>query len=175
MGDAALMARPRSQASAVATPVRQPNRRLIEQVLGDPSLYPDEMKAWMPRYLSQNLNMNLTESQLPKPGGDQVVGGTGAPTFINGWSNYGANLAPVAYYRDPFRRVFLDGVLKGGIIDGPAFNLPGGYRPHHTLIFAVASNDAIGICTVLSSGDVVPHLGSNVYFSLSGISFRQYG
>ena len=52
--------------------------------------------------------------------------------------------------------------------------LPGGYRPQYAMIYAVASNGALGIVTVNPDGTVVCNSGSNVYFSLSGITFRQF-
>lgn len=96
-----------------------------------------------------------------------------APTFANAWVNYDAAVYHAAgYFKDPFGVVHLRGVLKTGTLGLKAFTLPAGFRPTLSSIFACASNDAYGTCYVNANGDVIPFNGSNVTFSLDGISFR---
>lgn len=98
--------------------------------------------------------------------------GFNAPTLLNSWVNFGGTRNPVGYYKDQNSRVYLRGVIKSGVVGSAAFTLPSGYRPANAEIFSVVSNDLFGAVNVLSTGDVTPAIGSNVYFSLDGISFR---
>jgi hypothetical protein len=54
------------------------------------------------------------------------------------------------------------------------FTLPAGYRPIGRELFAVP-NDLFGACSVDPAGTVSQLVGSNVYFSLDGITFRAAG
>lgn len=109
-------------------------------------------------------------------------GGTGVATltptpipitaFLNGWVNFGAPWAAIAYYKDVMNVVHLRGMMMAGAIASSAFVLPAGYRPLFDEYFAVASNGAFGSVFVTPAGDVTPQVGSNVWVSLSGISFR---
>jgi len=159
-----------------STPVRGPNTKLISAVLSDPSLYPDEMKTWMPRFLSQNVNMQLQANQLPAPEKNRSVGSPGEAAFLNGWLNYaGTNNEPASYYSDPYKRVFLGGTITGGTVGQTAFVLPVGLRPRYITWFPTVSAGAFGAARVDVDGSVVPFIGSNTWFSLGGISFRQFG
>lgn len=169
---------PRSRTVSGRAPARP--EALPQKALGNPDLYPDEFKAWLPRFLSQNLNMQLAVFQIPQAEQDTQVGsGDAAPVFVNSWVNFGSPWAPASYYRDPYRRVHLGGVIKGGVIGGQIFTLPTGYAPTAGgLVFVVPSGNAVGtvtvgICTVNTDGTVVAVAGDNHYFSLSGISYRQ--
>lgn len=95
-----------------------------------------------------------------------------AVTFAGAWVNFAAGLHTVAYYKDGGGRVHLRGAAKSGTIGTTIFTLPVGYRPTAVLLFPVVSNDAFGFARVESDGDVLAQGGSNVYFSLDGISFR---
>lgn len=147
---------------------------LVDRVLSDADLYPDEFKAWLPRWLARNVNFTVDQTQLPSVEDRNLVGGTGNAAFSGSWVNFGGTNESAQYYKDPWGRVFLGGVVKSGTIGTTIFILPPGYRPEEAKIFAVASNGAFGICTVNPSGSVVATAGSNIYFSLSGISFRAF-
>jgi hypothetical protein len=95
-----------------------------------------------------------------------------APTMVNGWVNFGAPYGDSSYYIDQFGMVRLAGVLKSGAVAAAAFILQSGYRPASTVRFAVDSNGAHGVVTVDAAGNVVLAIGSNVSFSLDGITFR---
>ncbi len=147
---------------------------LVRKVLGDPTLYPDEFKTWVPRWVAQNVNFQLQATQLPKVQDNNLVGATGAAQFENAWENYGGQNEPALYYIDPFRRVHIGGVVKTGAPPSTIFTLPAGYRPQYAVIRPVASNDLFGVVTINSDGEVTANVGSSTYFSLSGISFRQH-
>lgn len=95
-----------------------------------------------------------------------------APTLTNSWLNYGTPFNPTGYWRDPNGVVHLRGVIKSGTIGSSALTLPAGYRPANSEIFVAISNGAIGRAVVDASGGVTPDIGSNVYFSLDGMTFR---
>lgn len=149
-------------------------RSLVEKVLSSPELFPDEFKSWMPKWLNTNPNFSITTTQLPQVEERNFVGGTGNAVFAGTWVNFGGTNESAQYYKDPFGRVYLGGVVKAGTIGTTIFTLPAGYRPEEAKIFAVASNGAFGICTVNPDGTVVASSGSATYFSLSGISFRAF-
>lgn len=109
------------------------------------------------------------------PGGD-FGGDTGwiAPTLLNGWVNYGVGWDTVAYRRKN-GIVYLKGLMKSGTINTFAFQLPAGFRPSAMLLFAPGSNNAGTVnltrLDIDASGNVNPQAGTNVAYSLSGVSF----
>lgn len=108
------------------------------------------------------------------PNGDFAVGvTTGAPAFVNAWANLGGAFATVKYWKDSSNVVHLSGVMASGTIGNSAFTLPATMRPADgTRIFPVFSNNAFGFVQVTTAGAVIAAAGSNVSFSLDGISFR---
>lgn len=94
------------------------------------------------------------------------------PTFLNAWVDSGAPYQTTRYWKDPAGVVHLRGRINGGTIGLAAFTLPVGYRPAATESFAQASAGAFGALNVFADGSVVPAVGSNVSFWLSGITFR---
>jgi len=153
---------------------RQQKQQLVTSVLSEPDLFPDEFKAWLPRYLGNNINFSLPASQLPTVEVRKKVGDVGNAQFTSGWTNFGGTNESAQYMKDPWGFVHLGGVVKGGSPGTNIFTLPTGYRPEEAKIYAVASNNALGICTVNPDGTAVASAGSSVYFSLSGITFRAY-
>jgi hypothetical protein len=147
---------------------------LVQRVLGDPSLFPDEFKSWITRWLFGNVNFEVTSGQLPTVETHHLVGNTGEIAFSGAWVNFGGSNEPARYWKDYTGIVRIGGIVKSGVIGTTIFTLPGGYRPQYAMIYPVASNGALGIVTVNPDGTVVANSGSNVYFSLSGISFRQF-
>lgn len=105
-------------------------------------------------------------------GSSIIVEASIAPTLLNSWVNYGAPFIPSHYYKDASSRVHIEAVVHSGVVGSPVFTLPVGYRPPATHLFAIDSNGAHGQVSVASNGDVTVGIGSNVYASLSGISFR---
>ena len=104
---------------------------------------------------------------------DQIeVGTAGAPAFQNSWVNFSTATYKAAGYYKHAGRVYLNGIIKSGTLTTAAFTLPVGYRPITDEIFAVWSNGAFGGLVVDINGLVRPNTGSNVSFSLDGVSFR---
>ena len=98
-----------------------------------------------------------------------------APTLLNSWVDFGSGDQPSGYMKDHLGFVHLRGLVKTGTVGSPIFNLPAGYRPAKDENFPTISNGALGRLkingTTATVGDVIPVAGSNVYFSLAGISF----
>jgi len=98
-----------------------------------------------------------------------------APSLTNSWATTYATTngyEPPGYTRLPDGWVTLSGYLSNGTVTASAFTLPTGYRPAKQQVFAVASNGAFGEVIVAADGTVTPQVGSNVWFSLSGITFK---
>lgn len=102
----------------------------------------------------------------------RYIGAGGQPSFANGWVNFAAS-TPAGFYRDR-GRVYLTGKIKSGTVGATAFTLPDGYLIDESggADFACVSNAAFGNLIVLAAGQIVPFVGSNVWFSLDGVSFR---
>lgn len=102
-----------------------------------------------------------------------------APTFQNGWVNYGGEYELAGYCMDAEGFVHLRGLVKSGTVGSatPIFTLPSPYIPAYSAIFPVVSADAFAELRVEGSGDANPGAvqvysgGSNTWVSLSGISF----
>lgn len=94
-----------------------------------------------------------------------------APTLLNSWVNHGA-VNTAGYWKDTMKIVHLKGTIKDGTIGNAAFQLPAGYRPANTLLFAIQSNSAFGRVTIDSGGNVTVDTGLNASASLDGITFR---
>lgn len=104
------------------------------------------------------------------------IGAAGEPAFANGWQNFDAvpGFQNARYWKDAMGIVYVDGLIKLGTLNLPAFTLPVGYRPAATMIFTQITNGAIGRVDILNTGTVVPATpSSNVWVNLSGIFFRQ--
>lgn len=95
-----------------------------------------------------------------------------APTLTNSWVNFGGVSSPVGYYKDPFGIVRLRGLVKSGTIGASILQLPIGYRPPFRVFHSTVSNALFGALYVDQDGTVIPFVGSNVDFSLDGITFR---
>lgn len=96
-----------------------------------------------------------------------------APTLLNSWVANGAPSGNPYYYRDSSNVVHVQGIIKNGTLSSAAFTLPVGFRPAGDQYFSCVANGALGVAYVqASTGNVIPQSGSNVYFSLCGISFK---
>lgn len=150
-------------------------RKKIEFILGEPDLYPDAFKTWIPQAVELNPNFTLGQTQLPTVETINYVGDTGNAVFSGAWVAYGAGYEAPGYYKDPFGRVHLCGVAKLGAAGSVIFTLPGGYRPRGREMFTNISGAASGFqVDVAANGDVIHVSGTTGYVSLSGISFRAY-
>ena len=66
-----------------------------------------------------------------------------AVTYTNGWSDYGLQWAPVAYFKDKNNIVHLRGLAAGGTCGNGIFTLPAGYRPAYQLLFTTMAASAL--------------------------------
>lgn len=98
-----------------------------------------------------------------------------APTFANGWTNYGAPYQSAGYYKDG-ARVVVTGMVANGTVGQNVFVLPTGYRPLERQVYTqVGTGNAIARVDVFDTGDVrCIAAGGNSFLSLDGISFRFY-
>lgn len=94
------------------------------------------------------------------------------PTLLNSWVNFGGGFFNAGFYKDPFGIVHLRGVIASGVLAQAAFVLPAGYIPTSTVMVGVNSNDAMGRLHIDTTGQVIPRIGSNVFFTLDSITFR---
>jgi hypothetical protein len=105
--------------------------------------------------------------------GWHIVGTSGEPGFQNGWANYSfPAFNNAGFYKDPFGRVCLRGMVATGTIGTAIFTLPAGYRPPQTELQVTISNAAIGRVDITPAGAVMSTTGSNIWFSLDGVTFR---
>lgn len=94
--------------------------------------------------------------------------------LLNGWVSElgGGNAA--GYMKDSLGFVHLRGFIRSGSTTpgAPIFNLPVGYRTRAAVYIPAASHDAYGQVRADANGDVVFAAGTNIWFSLEGITFR---
>ncbi|HEX8385104.1 MAG TPA: hypothetical protein VF576_02915, partial [Rubricoccaceae bacterium] len=106
--------------------------------------------------------------------GSGAAEGYAAPTLINGWVNFGGQLAPAGYVRDG-TEVRLRGTVKSGVVGDPIFVLPAGLWPPWDYI-GVGMSVVGGVRTacqiyVNGVGEVSASSGTNTDVSLNGVSF----
>jgi len=97
------------------------------------------------------------------------------PSLLNGWENYGGSFTPASYWKDKNGVVHITGLVKNGT-SYIIFQLPAGYRPAETEIFAL-TNSAYNVTRidVRISGDVVISQGLHTtWMTLAGITFKAY-
>ena len=104
--------------------------------------------------------------------GWREIGGSGEPSFENGWINYGGGFNTCAFRKDSQGFVHLKGMTKSGTDDSVIFTLPAGYRPAATELFASRSNLNAGYLQVSTAGAVQGAFGTVVWITLDGIVFK---
>ncbi len=149
-------------------------QKLVNRVLSDPDLFPDEFKSWIPRYVNDSLLFKVNQFQLPSVENTRYVGGSDQPAFLNSWVNYGGGYETAGFYKESWLRVFLTGEVKSGGSGTTIFTLPAGYRPKNREQFAVVTDTGIGAVDVTGTGDVIHISGGTGSVNLSGISFRAF-
>lgn len=124
--------------------------------------------------IKQQFPLSRRHMKLETP---HVVGAAGEPGFLNSWANFGATWQGARFWKDPMGLVHLEGLVAGGATATVIFTLPVGYRPSAGVLFGSDMSATVHArIDVESDGDVVARFGTggtNVYVSLSGISFRQ--
>jgi len=124
------------------------------------------LKAWYDRFSIPGDCSGTLISQRVTLADDWI-----APTLLNSWVNYGAGYDS-AGYRLRQGKVDVRGLIKSGSIGASAFVLPIRYRPTNECEKPAATNytgtlvTSIGILTIEVAGNVLPLLGSNVWFSV---------
>jgi len=97
------------------------------------------------------------------------------PTLLNSWVNVGPGYSEAGYYKDPFGRIWLRGLLRVGASGTVIFTLPSGYRPAAEAVFGIdclTSAYTPGELDVRINGDVIPTFAGVLNnFSLNGLSF----
>lgn len=88
--------------------------------------------------------------------------------FQNNWENYGSGSFANAAYRKIGKIVKIRGMVKGGTIGQPIFQLPSGFRPSNTVIATCACSPTGTPCEVRvqTGGTVVPQTGSTSWTSI---------
>ena len=131
----------------------------MQLIKGDyPSLYNPENQLW--NYINQYYGFPITPQTWT------------TPTLLNGWINFDPSAASCQYMKDSMGFVHLKGLVKNGVIGAVLFTLPVGYRPAENQHFGTASNNAYGQSVVYSTGDIRLDIGSNVWVTISGITFK---
>ena len=96
-----------------------------------------------------------------------------APTFQNGWINYGSGFDSAAYMKDRNGFVHLKGMVKSGTANTTFFTLPAGYRSSATLYYpAVNAGTGMGIINIGPSGTVTMDAGNAGYMSISSVIYK---
>ena len=113
---------------------------------------------------SDNFDSNDVVSQTEY---DSYDSGWIYPTFKNGWVNYDGSYG-YTRYRKINNVVHIEGLIMSGTISTtlPCFILPEGMRPQHRLLKATLSNSVVGRLDIDTDGYVIPHSGSNIWYSV---------
>jgi hypothetical protein len=101
----------------------------------------------------------------------QGVGEAGAPPFEGTWVDSGDSDNDPAGYTIINNVVYLVGVVKSGVIGTTVFTLPSGFRPTKRKVLTCVSNGALGVITILATGEVQVTVGNILGVSLDGIAF----
>jgi hypothetical protein len=123
----------------------------------------------------------LTQTNGPQPAGQTAR--TALPAWHNlslrgTWTYGGFDSYHAGYYKDAQHVVHLRGSAKNGSTAAPAFRLPAGARPAHTLwLTTYAFGGSAGGLEIQPSGmasffDSVGGGNASGYSSLDGVSFR---
>jgi hypothetical protein len=92
-------------------------------------------------------------------------------SYTNSWQRYSSLFPDAAFYKRADGLVVLKGFISTGALGTSAFTLPKGYRPAQNLIMSRIANSGAGRLDIGADGTVTPVTGSNVWFSLEGVTF----
>lgn len=142
----------------------------VPATVDDPRLksFLESMRQRLDAHESQIIAIEASLNVEPWRG----VGAAGEPGFQNSWVNQGTTNSAAAFYKDPFGWVRVKGVIKTGAIGSIAFTLPPGFRPLSGINIPAVSNSLFGSIFIDTGGNVMPSVGSSVWFSLDGTGFR---
>lgn len=103
------------------------------------------------------------------------VGSAGEPVFQNGWTNYGGDLAILAFRKLPTGEIHIKGVVKGGSANSVIFTLPSNYRPSERRIFPIdIAYGAHGRLTIRTNGEVLLESSGSSQTTYSSIEVKFY-
>lgn len=77
-----------------------------------------------------------------------------SPPFQNGWANVGGGFAPLGFYIDKWRRVFMQGAAEGGAMGTVITQLPAEYRPPASERFICPGETTFAVIQIDPNGDV---------------------
>lgn len=129
---------------------------------------------------SKIARLTVEGDKLSVNGKLQAAGTAGqwaAPTFQNGWENYGPGWAQTAYRKLPTNQVQLKGLIKHATTTttGTCFTLPAGFRPTERYMFVCWSAGGTARIDLLTDGQVFVYFygngGNASYVSLDTIRF----
>jgi hypothetical protein len=74
----------------------------VMEALKRPDDLPPEFKSWIPKFLQDNLNLNISRQQIVNVLGEnwRNVGDTNQPAYQNSWANFGGLYAPAGFRID---------------------------------------------------------------------------
>lgn len=145
---------------------------LIDRVLGDSALYPQELRSWIQSIIPGDPLIKLEKYQVPAAEAINGVGTAGKSPFVGAWVNYGSSNQTAGYYKDPFGIIHVVGAVMSGVAGTTIFALPGGYVPAARETFTITTDTGIGRVDVDGSGNVIHVSGGTGFVSLAGITFR---
>lgn len=95
------------------------------------------------------------------------------PTLFNAWTNYGMGYSEIAYWKDSFGYVHIQGSAKGGTLNNTIFKLPYDYLPVGKQTFIINANNGIGVLFIdPTNGNVTPLVGNTTMLEFNNIKFR---
>jgi hypothetical protein len=164
-------------------------RALVERVLDDPTLFPPEFKAYIPRALHDNLNLEISKQQITGISGEpwRNLGDTGQPALTSPWRSYqggGTAFGKVRFFKDYLGFVHIDGLAEttGTPSGAVIFTLPISYRPSQQVMVIArgspAGTEAAVRLDLYTNGDIAvvtpaaASFTSGSWISLANIHFR---
>jgi len=106
-----------------------------------------------------------------------LIGASGQPTFVSGWTNYGGGYNPGGYRKFPDGKVKLKGLISASSAQSAGaviFTLPAGYRPPARQLKECETSGTNGArIDILTDGSVSPQVaqGAGAWVSLDDLEF----
>jgi hypothetical protein len=146
------------------------------------TLLSDNIGDWTPDKLWKFISNRLASdaSLIPSPqraikAAFEIEPWTLVTTFTNGWTNFDTTggWQPARYCKDAQGIVHVQGLVKSGTPGTAIFQLPAGYRPEQSLMFATidGANTARRL-DVNQNGTIIPDATVNNGFVTISLTFR---
>jgi hypothetical protein len=91
-----------------------------------------------------------------------------APSYRNGWADFGGAFTGMRMWRDGSGMVMFQGVVGGGTLNTPIAVAPPAYRPQTVARFVGISNGGATQYEIVNDGTLVQYGGANTWASLTG-------